>query len=376
MFRITLENLLARKFRLVSTALSVIIAVAFLSGSLVLIDTLGKTFDDLFAEVNEGLDAQVRSADVIETDFGDIRGRIDASIIDEIVELPEVQYAAVSVFGFAQMVNPDGDPMGNPAQGAPTFGFNWTDIGDLNPMTLVDGHAPLGPDQVVIDAKSAKDGPFAVGDPITILLQGPPRVFEVVGIVTFGSADSPLGSSVSLFDLATAQEVLVEPGRANTIDLVAAAGVSQDELRDRVDTALPSTFEVITGEALTEESQNEVADALSFFNTFMLIFAAIALFVASFIIFNTFSILVAQRSKELGLLRALGASRRQILGSVLLEAVIVGVIASIVGLLGGLGVAAFLKQVLAAVGISIPTGPVVFSIRTMWMSILVGVGVT
>ena len=169
---------------------------------------------------------------------------------------------------------------------------------------------------------------------------------------------------MSLFDLVTAQEVQVEPGRANTIDLVAAAGVSQEALRDRVDTTLPSTFEVISGEGLTEESRNEVADALSFLNTFMLIFAAIALFVASFIIFDTFSIVVAQHSKELGLLRALGASRRQVLGSVLLEAVIVGVIASIVGLLGGLGVAAFLKQVLAAVGISIPTGPVAFSIRT------------
>ena len=181
---------------------------------------------------------------------------------------------------------------------------------------------------------------------------------------------------MSLFDLVTAQEVQVEPGRANTIDLVAAAGVSQEALRDRVDTTLPSTFEVISGEGLTEESRNEVADALSFLNTFMLIFAAIALFVASFIIFDTFSIVVAQRSKELGLLRALGASRRQVLGSVLLEAVIVGVIASIVGLLGGLGVAAFLKQVLAAVGISIPTGQVAFSIRTRCMAILVGAGAT
>lgn len=365
MFRITLENLLARKFRLLSTALSVIIGVAFLAGSLILIDTLGKTFDDLFADVNEGIDAQIRSSDVVEADFGDVRGRIDATILDDIVGLAEVEAADLAIAGYAQLVAPDGEPMGNPAQGAPTFGFSWTDIDDLNPTTIVEGRKPTGPTDVVIDAKSAKDGPFAVGDLVTILLQGPPQEFEITGIVKFGSADSPLGASLAIFELETAQQVLGELGLANTIDVVAAAGVSQQELRDRLDAELPGTVEVITGEALTEEGQDDVAEALSFFNTFMLVFAAIALFVASFIIFNTFSILVAQRTRELGLLRALGARRKQILGAVLLEAVIVGVFASAVGLAGGLLVAAGLKGLLAALGLSIPSGPVVFTAKTV-----------
>ena len=165
----------------------------------------------------------------------------------------------------------------------------------------------------MIDAKSAKDGSFAVGDTVTILLQGPPQEFTIVGVARFGTADSPLGASLALFERDTAQEILGEPGKFDSIDVVADSEVSQEDLRARIDDALGPEVEVITGAALIEESQNEVADALSFFNTFMVIFAAIALFVASFIIYNTFSILVAQRTREMALLRALGARRHQLL---------------------------------------------------------------
>ncbi len=376
MIRLTLENLLARKFRLISTAISILIGIAFLAGTLVLTDTLGATFDDLFSEVNAGIDVEVRSADEIDTGFGPIRGRIDEAILDDVLASPNVAKAAGGVGGYAQLVDPEGVPMGNPGQGAPTLGFSATDIDELNPTTLVEGRSPAGPGEVVIDAKSAKDGPFAVGDPVTILLQGPPREFEVVGIVKFGRADSPLGASLAIFDLDTAQEVMAEPGMVDVIDVVAAEGVSPEDLRDELAAVVPEGVEVITGEELTEEGQNAVGDALSFFNTFMLIFAAVALFVASFIIYNTFSILVVQRTREMALLRALGAKRGQILGAVLLEAVIIGVVASALGLVAGLGVASLLKGLLAALGISIPSGPVVFSTRTIWLSLVVGVLVT
>lgn len=376
MIRLTLENLLARRFRLVSTALSVLIGVAFLAGTLVLTDTLGATFDDLFDDVTAGTDVEIRSSEEIDTGFGPIRGRIDDELLAEVLALPDVAAAASGVGGFAQLVDPEGVPMGNPGQGAPTLGFTWTDIEELNPTNLIDGRSPTGPGEVVIDAQSAKDGPFAVGDMVTILLQGPPQEFEIVGVVTFGRADSPLGASLAIFELTTGQELMAEPGMVDVIDVVAAEGVSQEALSDQIADLLPDGVEAITGEKLAEENKNAVGEALSFFNTFMITFAAVALFVASFIIYNTFSILVVQRTREMALLRALGARRHQVLGTVLLEAMVVGIVASVLGLVAGLGVASLLKGLLAAIGLAIPTGPVVFAARTVWLSLLVGIGVT
>ncbi len=376
MWQLTLDNLRARKFRLISTALSITIGVAFLAGSLVLIDTIGQTFDDLLADVNEGVDVQVRSSDVIETQFGDIRGRVDATILEDVLSVDGVEAAAGNVFGYAQLVDKDGDPMGNPGNGPPTLGFNWTDIDELNPMVLVEGTAPSGPSEVVIDRKSANDGPFAVGDDVTVLLENGPQLFEVSGVATFGSADSPLGASITIFEPETAQLLLAEPGRFDAIDIVAADGASQEELRDRVAGVVPAEAEVITGDALVEQSQNEVADQLSFFNTFMLIFSGIALFVAAFIIYNTFSILVAQRTRELALLRALGAHRYQITLSMLGEAVVVGLVASGIGIVAGVGVAWLLKQLLAGVGFPIPASGMVFTVGTVVWSVVIGIGMT
>lgn len=164
MFGIGLANLWARKYRLVSTSLSVLVGVAFLAGSMVLLDTIGRTFDDLFATINENLDANVRAREVIEGDFFDIRDRIDDGLLDEVLAVEGVAAADVNVEGFAQLVDKEGQPMGNPGQGAPTLGFNWGEYPDLNPMRIVDGRPPAGADEVVIDKMSADNGPFAVGD--------------------------------------------------------------------------------------------------------------------------------------------------------------------------------------------------------------------
>jgi len=375
-WQLTLDNLRARKFRLISTAVSIMIGVAFLAGSLVLIDTIGKTFDDLLAEVNGGVDAELRSDDVIETQFGDIRGRVDAMILDDIQAVDGVAAAAGTVFGYAQLVDPSGEPIGNPGAGAPTLGVSWTDVDELNPMVLVDGTAPTTPTEIVIDRKSANDGPFRVGEEATVLLESGPQVFTVSGIATFGTADSPLGASVTLFQLETAQRLLAEPGRFDAVDIVAADGVSQEDLRDRVSAIAPDGTEVITGDDLVEQSQSDVAGQLSFFNTFMLIFSGIALFVAAFIIYNTFSILVAQRTRELALLRALGAHRYQVTLSVLGEALVVGLVASGIGIVAGVGVAWLLKQLLAAVGFPIPASGIVFAVGTVIWSLIIGVGMT
>jgi putative ABC transport system permease protein len=381
MFRLALENLFARKFRLVSTSLSVMIGVAFLAGSMVLIDTIGSTFDDLFADIYEEVDVVVRSNESIDADFGEIRGTIDEDILPIVRGVEGVVAADADIQGYAQLVDVDGDPIGNPGQGAPTFGFPWTDVDELNPMVIVEGEPPRQPDEVVIDRYSADQGPFSVGDTVTVLLEGPPEEFRVSGIATFGDADTALGSSITVFTPETAQRVLGEPGRFDTVSAVGAEGIDQQELADRVATAIAAApggarTEVITGEALTAETQDDVASALGFFNTFMLVFAVVALFVAAFIIYNTFSIILAQRTRELALLRALGAGRGQILGSVMLEAVVIGLAASVLGIFAGLGVAALLKQLLAGFGVDIPTGSVVFEPDTVWVSLAVGIGVT
>ncbi|MDH3249739.1 MAG: ABC transporter permease [Acidimicrobiia bacterium] len=377
MWRLGLRQLAAKKFRLLSTTMAVLLGVAFLAGSLVLVDTIGKTFDDLFAEIGQGVDAHVRSAESIESDFGDVRGTIDEALIDEIAAVDGVLAYHGHTEGFAQLIDKDGDAMGDLGPGPPTLGFAWTEIEDLNPMRLFgdESRAP-GPGEVVIDRSSADTAGFEIGDLVTILLQNGPEEFVISGIATFGDEDSALGATMALFDTATAQRVLGEPGRLDSIDVVAVDGVSQEELRDRLAEVMPPAAEVLTGDQLIKENQDAVAESLGFFTTFMVVFAVVALFVGAFIIYNTFSIIVAQRAKEMALLRALGATSRQILASVQVEALVVGLIASLLGIVAGVGVAVGLKALLAGLQIDIPAGGVVFTSRTVVVSLIVGVGVT
>ncbi|MDH4148760.1 MAG: ABC transporter permease, partial [Acidimicrobiia bacterium] len=297
-------------------------------------------------------------------------------LLEVVAGVDGVRAADGDVNGYAQLVAPDGEPMGNPGQGAPTLGNSWPTVDELNPMRLVAGTPPLDEASVVIDRQSAQDGPFALGDPVTILLQGGPRQFTVSGIATFGSADSLLGASMAMFRTDVAQEILGTPGTFSSITVVGADGVGQAELRDRIARVLPPEVEVITGDELRKENQSAVAEALSFFDTFMLVFALIALFVAAFIIYNTFSILVAQRNRELALLRALGAARRQVLGAVLVEALAIGVLASALGLGAGVAVAAGLHRTLGALGFAIPAGSIVLGPSTIYTSVVVGVAMT
>jgi putative ABC transport system permease protein len=215
-----------------------------------------------------------------------------------------------------------------------------------------------------------------VGDETTVLTQAGAIPVTVVGIATFGTADSPGGATFALFEQSFAQEILTEPGRFDAISVVAEDGVSEEELSDRIAQALPDDIEVLTGAEITEENQDEIAEALSFFNGFMLAFAGIALFVGAFIIYNTFSILVAQRTREHALLRAVGASRRQVLGAVTLESLLTGLVASTLGLVAGVGVAAGLKALLAGFGIDLPAAGLKVEPRALMTALLVGVGIT
>src|SRR5919106_2966649 len=375
MARLTIKGLLAHKLRFLLTALAVMLGVAFLSGTLVLTDTISRTFDNLFADVNRGTDAFVRSRESLTASFGGDRqrGRIPASLLPEIESVDGVANAAGNLLFYAQLVDKEGDTIGNPGQGAPTFGFNWVQDRRLNPYRLEPGgRPPRGPDEVVIDAGSAKEGDFKVGDQVTILTQGPPKAYRIVGIAKFGDADSAAGSTAALFDTATAQAITSAENQFDSISAAAEPGVSQETLRDRIATRLDNRdYQVLTGEEITKENQSDIKDALSFFNVALVIFALVALFVGSFIIFNTFSIVVAQRVREMALLRAVGASGRQVMGSVLSEAVLVGFFASAIGLGAGILLSSGLKGLLDAFGFDIPAGGAVVNSRTVIVSLLV-----
>src|SRR4249920_1252877 len=378
MVRIVLRGLLARKFRLVTTALAVTLGVAFMAGTLVLTDTIGKTFNDLSAGVYKGTDTEGRASAVFNGPqfSGAQRPLVDASLVRRLARVPGVAQAEGSVFGYTRLIGKNGQALGNPAAGAPTLGGNWNQVTALNPWRLVAGHPPQAAGQVVIDKKSATVGRLRVGDTTTVLVKGPPQRVQVVGVIAFGTADSPGGASVVLFTTPVAQRLGAAPGKFTSILFTAQPGVSQQQLTGNRRRALPHGFEAITGAALTKETQDQFQKAMSFFNTFMLIFAVIALLVGAFMIFNTFSITVAQRTQENGLLRALGASKRQVLGSVLIEALAVGIIASAIGLAAGVGVAAGLKAMLSGLGFDLPAGGIVFSARTAIIAGLAGLAVT
>ncbi len=247
----------------------------------------------------------------------------------------------------AQFVDKKGEPIGDPGQGAPTLGFIWDDFKQLSPWTLDSGRPPRADDEVVIDKGSADKGNFKVGDEVNVLTQTAPAKYKVVGIAKFGTADNPGGASVTLFTQAQAQAIAGAPDQFDGIAVGGEDGVSQAELASRIRAAIDlPKIQVITGDQLTKENQDQIQKNLSFFNTFLLIFALVALFVGCFIIFNTFSIIVAQRTKEMALLRAIGASGRQVMASVLGEAFVVGFLASAVGLGLGILLASGLKVLL------------------------------
>jgi putative ABC transport system permease protein len=378
MIKIIIESMLARKRRLVTTALAVTLGVAFVAGTLVLTDTMKSIFNDLSSGVYRGTDAVVRAHAVfnLPQGVGEQRPFIDASLVQSLSQVPGVAAAEGSAFGYTRLIGSDGKALGNPGFGAPTLGGNWNQVPQLNPFRLVAGHAPQSPDEVVIDKQSATIGHLRVGDTTTALVNGPPQRVRISGIAAFGTADSPAGASIVLFTTPTAQRLVTAPGKFSAIGFVAAAGVSQQQLVQNLRRAIPAGTEAVTGAAITKETQDSFQKGLSFFSYFLLIFAVVALLVGAFVILNTFAITVAQRTQENGLLRALGASRRQVLGSVLIEAVAVGIIASLIGMAAGVAIAIGLKAVLSALGLGLPGGGIVFSARTIIVSLLVGLIVT
>ena len=377
MGKVTLKGLLAHKLRLALTAVAIVLGVTFISGTLVLTDTLHATFTTLFGHIYQNVDFEIRGQAAFTDNSGGggaIRKPIPESILTDVRKIPGVAYAEGTVGGYAQFVAPDGKAV--TTGGAPTLGLSFDPNPQLSALRVSSGHSPTAPDQVAMDAGTATKYHFHVGDRVKILLIGPPQTFTISAIVTFGTANNLAGATLAAFDLPTAQQILGEPGHLGAVDVLSQPGADKAQLQRAIAQSLPPGVEVVTGQTVANEATTSINQALSFFSTALLVFAFISLFVGGFTIFNTFSIIVGQRTRELALLRIVGASRRQVFRSVLIEALLLGLVASLVGL--GLGVLAALglEALLKGFGITLPTGPLVFASRTVIAGLAVGVGVT
>lgn len=372
MWRVTIKGFLAHKLRMVLTALAVVLGVGFIAGTYVLTDTMNKTFDNLFADASKGIDVFVRGESGFESQLGGSRKPFSEDVLERVEGVEGVGAAAGSVEGYAQLIDKDGEAV-TPG-GAPTLGFNWTPE-PLTPLVLRSGTAP-GPGDVVIDARTADQHDFEVGDRVTVLTLKAPRQFTISGVAGFGEADNLGGATVAVFDTPTAQELFDREGNFDSIEVAAEEGISASDLAARIQEVLPANLEAESSETVNEQQSAAIKEALGFFNTALLVFAGIALFVGAFIIHNTFSITVAQRTHEFALLRALGGSSAQVMGSVVAEALLVGVVASAIGLGAGLLIAVGLQALLSAFGIDLPSTTLELLPRTVIVSIAVGVIVT
>lgn len=383
MWRATFKSLLAKKLRLVLTALSVVLGVGFVAGTYVLTDTMNAAFDQLFQQAAQASDVVVRSTAAFDSaaagpgggSGSDDREPVPESVLDDVLGVDGVAVATGDVQGYAQIVDPATDEVIG-GVGPPTIGTNWNELADGLLTLRGESRPPEGPDEVVVDAATAKNADLAIGDEIRILFQGPPGAFTIVGIAGFGEADNLGGATLAVFDTATAQQVLGKEGVYDAISVVGDEGVTPSDLRASVAAVLPDDTEAVTSTSVADESAQALQEGLGFFRTALLVFAFVALFVGSFIIFNTFSIIVAQRTRELALLRALGASRRQVVTSVVLEAFLVGLVASVLGILLGIGIAVALQGLLSAFNIDLPSTSLQLLRRTIIASLVVGVVVT
>ena len=379
MWRATVRSLLGRKARLLLTSISIVLGVSFVSGAFILTDSLSTRFDTLFASVNQNIDVQVRgvpiSDDVPDLGLGDGRVPIPEATLDAVRDVDGVQYASPGVTGQAVVVGKDGKAI--VGFGPPALGGSW-DPGDTrSALTLREGRAPEAADEVVLTAYTAQQAEVAVGDEVRIVAAGGTQTYTVVGIAQYrdGNRDSLGGETYVAFTIAEAQRMLKVDG-FSIIDVHGSGGVSDEDLKSRIERVAGPDTEVLTNAELNAEQTSDIKEGLGFFNTFLLVFAGVALFVGAFIIANTFSILVAQRTRELALLRALGASRGQVTRSVLAEAFVVGLISSAVGLAGGVGLSYGLQGLFSLLGQGFPDGPTRIELRTIIVALIVGVGVT
>ncbi|MBT8215579.1 MAG: FtsX-like permease family protein [Acidimicrobiia bacterium] len=370
MLKLAWKGVLAHKLRLGLTAIAIVLGVAFVSGTLVFTDTLDRAFSSLFDEINATVDLYVRG----ETEFSNEVVPIPAEILDDVKEVPGIGNAAGTVQGFAQFIDAAGDPVGGQA---PTFGFSWVPgAEDLSVLTIKEGRPPAASDEVMVDAGTAAMNDFTIGQEVDVILVTGTERFEIVGFAGFGEEDNILGATIAIFDEPTAFRVFDSPGEYASISAVGDGSVALETLVDRVNDILPDGFEAVTAETQGEDDQAEFQEAIGFLNTALLVFAGIAVLVGGFIIYNTFSIIIAQRMKEMALLRAVGATNRQVTRMVVVEAVLVGLVASAIGVVAGVGLTWLIRSGFDAAGVGFPQGPLTIRPNTVIVGMIVGLAVT
>ncbi|GAB2744209.1 ABC transporter permease [Nocardioides pakistanensis] len=379
MWKAALKSLLGRKLRLMLSTTAIVLGVAFVAGTFVFTDTLSRSFNGIFASTVG--DVVVRPAGGVGDDISPTSKSVPADVVDDLVQVDGAARADGNVTTFGVFaVGEDGKVVGG--QGAPGLGGNLTDAPaghGIEGLEVVEGEQPDRPDEVAIDRRTVEQAGYELGDEVHLVTSGAEPVLRptLVGIVDFAEGGSLGGASMTVFEEETAQDLFMQGRDAYTdVWVTAEDGVSQTELRDAVREVLPAGLEAVTGDQAAEDAGGDLTEAIGFITTFLLVFAGIALVVGSFLIVNTFSILVAQRSRELALLRALGASRRQVTRSVLLEAGVLGLVGATAGLALGVLLAVGIRALFATFGLDISGQPLVFEPRTVIASYAVGVTVT
>jgi putative ABC transport system permease protein len=376
MISFAIRALIMRKLRTVLTALAIVLGVAMISGTYVLTDSIGTAFDSIFSETYKNTDAAITGKSAIETDNNGntMSTTFDDTLLAKVMVLPDVKTAVGSVAAEAQLIGPDGKAI--VFGGAPNLGFSVDPTQpEFDTLTLVDGAWPQ-PNEVVIDQATAGKKHFAVGQTIGVQARGPVQQLRISGLVSFGAVQTIGGATLAGFDLGTAQKLFDKQAKLDQIRIAAKSGVSPQKLIDEVRAILPAGTQVRTGAEQAAQDSSSTSGFISFLQTFLLVFGGVALFVGAFVIANSLSITIAQRTREFATLRTLGATRRQVLGSVFVEALVMGVLASLVGLFLGLGLAKGLFRLFDAVGFTLPNSGLVFKGRTIVVALLVGVLVT
>jgi putative ABC transport system permease protein len=375
--RVAIRSLFSRKLRTALTAFAIVLGVAMVSGTFVLTDSISKAFDSIFASVYVGTDATITGKSAFDLDQNQnttTPPSFDESLLVRVRDLPDVKDAVGGVAGEAQLIGKDGKVI--TFGGAPNLGFSVDPSRpEFESLKLTSGHWP-GLDEVVIDKSTASKKNLAVGDTIGVQAQGPLQQVRISGLVKFGSVSTIGGATLAGFDLPTAQKLFAKPGKLDQIRVAAKNGVSPDQLVNEIRTILPPDTQVRTGTAQAKKDAEGTNEFLSFLQKFLLAFGGIALFVGSFVIANSLSITIAQRTREYATLRTLGASRRQVLRSIIVEALVVGITASVIGLFLGLLLAKGLFKLFDAVGFTLPNSGLTFLTRTIIVSLLVGILVT
>ena len=379
MFRLALRNVTARFGRIMLTALAIIVSTAFLSGTFIFRDTLESSFDALFAKSYEKVDVYVQSANSVETAFGfERRDSVEYDAVAIAAGVPGVRDAQASVNGDAVVIAKNGKPIQRTSRSTSGGTIN---SGDLSVWKITSGRAPAGGGEVVLDTQTAADGKYRIGDEVKVNAEAGSRTFTLVGLAQYNDISTPGDATWALFDTETAMDFVLKPGFVDAILVQGDGSASDAELAGRVQQALDQAqgadvSEALTGAQIIEQSQTQIEKGLGFFTIFLSIFSVIALGVGCFVIYNVFSITAAQRRRENALLRAIGASRRQVTRVMLAEAVAVGLLGSVIGLVAGAGLALGIQNLLDAFGFGVPTRALAITLSTVSITMIAGIVTT